>query len=145
MASQTEELRQTRSSWLSIARNFREEDPQTHRPAFLVMKTRLAQFAQEFGAVGRALVGESETNLLSDARFMYRLGTTISAWSEQQREMLLANCAALDERDRDEHVYESFNLGAICSAAPFWTWRSTGRVVSVLQGASGNGCPGGSL
>jgi len=47
--------------------------------------------------IGQQLVSESETNGIVEARFMYRLGSTISAAGRQQEEVLLGNCARLEQ------------------------------------------------
>jgi len=109
-AAQLDYLQQTRASWLSIGRNFREDDLAAQLPALTVFRSRLNEFGLEMGKIGDRLVSESETNNLNDARFMYRLGTTISAWGGQQRQVLLDNSARLQQA-KGTNIYNAFNLG----------------------------------
>ena len=131
---QIEFLQQTRSSWLTIARNYSESDPSRQGPALTVLKSRLREFGQEADDIGRRLVAESETNLLPEARFMYRLGTTISSWGEQQREVLLANCSRV-EQARGTNVYEDFTLGRELFTRAVLDLEQYRRVVSILGSA----------
>ena len=134
MALQLDFLQQTRASWLSIARNYREDDPAAQLPAVTVLKSRLTEFGREAQSIGQRLVSESETNNLPDARLMYRLGSTISAWGGQQEEMLLGNCARL-EQARGTNVFEMFNLGRELFSRALIRLDQYKHVVAVLQGA----------
>lgn len=133
IVAQTDFLQQTRSSWLSIARNFRDDDPSAQAPALTVLRSRLQEFGAEIDDIGRRLVAESETNNLAESRFMYRLGSTISAWGTQQREVLLGNCSQL-ERARGTNIYDNFSLGRELFSRALLDLEQYRRVVSVLEG-----------
>ena len=134
MVTQIEFLQQTRSSWLSISRNYTESDPSRQGPALTVLKSRLVEFGQQIDQLGHRLVAESETNLLPEARFIYRLGTTLSAWGAQQREVILANCSRL-EQARGTNVYESFTLGRELFTRAVLDLEQYRRVVAILGSA----------
>jgi hypothetical protein len=85
---QLERLRQMRADWVALDRNFKAEDPTPQQPALALLRGRLRDFAREINAIGLGLVDESETNELAEARFLYRLGATISTWGGQQRRVL---------------------------------------------------------
>ncbi len=133
LGAQIDDLQQTRSSWLSIARNYREEDATAQRPALTVLKSRFNEFGLEMAGIGGQLVAESETNNCSEARFMYRLGTTLSTWGQQQRNVLLANCGTL-EQARGTNIYAAFNLGRDLFSRLVLDLEEYRRVVSVLRG-----------
>jgi hypothetical protein len=133
MALQIDSLQQTRASWLSIARNYRDDDPASQLPAVTVLKSRLVDFGRNMQSIGQRLVGESETNNLPDARFMYRLGSTISAWGPQQEEVLLGNCARV-EQSKGTNVFEIFNLGRELFDRALINLEQYKLVVTVLQG-----------
>src|SRR5262249_1149192 len=67
--AQSEDLNQTRASWLSISRNFREQDARSQLPALVVLKSRLNSFGTEMEIIGRRLESESDTNNAPEARF----------------------------------------------------------------------------
>jgi hypothetical protein len=133
MALQIDSLQQTRASWLSIARNYRDDDPASQLPAVSVLKSRLVEFGRDMQSIGQRLVGESETNNLPDARFMYRLGSTIAAWGPQQEEVLLGNCARV-EQSKGTNVFEIFNLGGELFHRALINLEQYKQVVTVLQG-----------
>jgi hypothetical protein len=110
LQAQAEYLKQTRSSWLSIGRNYQEDNPTAEAPAIAMLQSRLNEFGRELSGVGRTLVNESETNSVSEARFMYRLGSTIAVMGEQEREVLTQACGRLDQA-RGTNVYDVFNRG----------------------------------
>jgi hypothetical protein len=134
MAQQLDLLQETRASWLSIARNYLDDDPAAQLPAVTVLKSRLAEFGHEMENIGQQLVSESETNGIVEARFMYRLGSTISAAGRQQEEVLLGNCARL-EQAKGTNVFETFNLGRELFSRALITLDQYKHVVAVLQGA----------
>jgi hypothetical protein len=133
MALQIDSLQQIRASWLSIARNYRDDDPASQLPAVTVLKSRLVEFGRNMQSIGQRLVGESETNNLPDARFIYRLGSTISAWGRQQEEVLLGNCARIEQPKRT-NVFEIFNLGGDLFSRALINLEQYKQVVAVLQG-----------
>ena len=134
MAQQLDLLHETRASWLSIARNYLDDDPAAQLPAVTVLKSRLMEYGREMQNIGQQLVSESETNNLPDARFMYRLGSTISATGRQEEEVLLGNCARL-EQAKGTNVFETFNLGRELFSRALITLDQHKHVVAVLQGA----------
>ncbi|HWI55599.1 MAG TPA: PA14 domain-containing protein, partial [Bacillota bacterium] len=134
MEMQMEYLKQTRTSWLSIGRNFKEDAPDAQRPAFTVLKSRLNEFGRELNLIGGQLVTQSETNHLAESRFMYRLGTTLSAWGKQQREVLLENCARLDQVKAGAAV-EVIDQGRELFNRALVDLEQYRRVLTVLQGA----------
>jgi hypothetical protein len=93
---QLDRLRQMRADWVAIERNFKTEDPAAQQPALSMLRGRLRDFTLEVDAIGLGLVAESETNELTEARFLYRLGSTISTWGRQQREVLDAVARQLE-------------------------------------------------
>lgn len=133
--TQLDQLQQTRASWLSLARNYRPGDAQAHQPAVTLLRSRLNEFSREIAAIGSALVLDSETNALQDSRFMYRLGTTINAWGEQQRDVLLATCAGLDPSSTATNSLEVFNRGRGLFTRAISDMEEYRRVLSVLGGA----------
>ena len=134
LAEQIEFLQQTRSSWLSITRNFREDDPAAQGPALTVLRSRLNEFAREIDNIGRRLVVESETNNLPEGRFIYRLGSTIGAWGGQQKEVLLGNCSQL-EQARGTNVFNNSALGRELFSRAVLDLEVYHTVVAVLEGA----------
>jgi hypothetical protein len=133
IAVQLDFLQQTRASWLSIARNYRDDDPAGQLPAATVLKSRLQEFGREIESIGQRLASESETNNLPDARFMYRLGSTISAWGHQEAELLLGNGARLDQA-KGPQVFETFNLGRELFSRALITLDEYRHAVAVLHG-----------
>jgi len=113
--SQIDYLRQTRTSWLSIGRNYNDNDGAARGPSMIVLKSRLNEFAGEMGGIAARLTAESETNHLEDSRFMYMLGTSMAAWADQERDVLLVHCARLGQTNDPSAVFsqgrELFNLG----------------------------------
>lgn len=132
LAVQMDDLQETRSSWLSIARNYRDEDANGQLPALTVLRTRLNAFGGEIAAIGSQMVAESETSSF-EARFMYRLGTTIATWGGQQREVLLSNCGAM-EQARGTNIYAAFSLGRELFSRAMLDLEQFKKVVSVLEG-----------
>jgi len=132
LGAQLDDLQQTRASWLSIARNYRDEDPNAQAPALAVLKSRLNEFGRELAGIGDRLVSESETNACAEARFMYRLGTTISTWGGQQRDVLVLNCAAV-EHARGTNLYEAFNLGRDLFSRASLDLEQYKKVLAVLE------------
>ncbi|HEY5911604.1 MAG TPA: PA14 domain-containing protein [Verrucomicrobiae bacterium] len=133
VGAQSDYLQQTRASWLSIGRNYKDDDPAAQRPALAVLKSRLNEFGREIGAIGDSLVFESETNACSGARFMYRFGSTVTAWGNQQRDVLLSNCALL-EQAKGTNIYEAFNLGRDLFSRSLVDLDQFKRVLTILQG-----------
>jgi hypothetical protein len=109
LEAQMDHLQQTRASWQSIGRNYREEEPESQLPALAMVESRLAEFGGEVGRIGEQLVSESETNDVADARFLYRLGTTISAWARQHRQVMNESCRELVKAS-GTNVYQAFSL-----------------------------------
>ena len=93
---QLDHLQQMRADWVAIDRNFNTEDRSAQQPALSMLRGRLRDFALGIDAIGLGLVAESETNELTEARFLYRLGSTISTWGRQQREVLDAVARQLE-------------------------------------------------
>ena len=133
VAQQLDLLHETRASWLSLARNYLDNDPAAQLPAVTVLKSRLMEYGREMQNIGQQLVSESETNSIVEARFMYRLGSTISATGRQQEEVLLGNCARL-EQAKGTNVFETFNLGRELFSRALITLDQYKHVVAVLQG-----------
>ncbi len=133
MDEQIEYLGQTRSSWLSLVRNYRPEDPDEQGPAATLLKSRLNEFAAEMDVVGDTLVGESETNALPEARFMYRFGTSLSAWGAQQRTVLLENCSRLT-LDGRTNVVGILDQGRELFNRALDDLQEYRRVLTILQG-----------
>ena len=131
---QLDYLRQTRTSWLSIGRNFHDEDPKAQGPALVLMKSRLNEWSAEMDLVGGALIHESESNRVTEARFLYRLGSSVSAWSRQQREVLLENSARLEPGTARNPV-EVFNQGRELFSRALLDLEEFRRVFVVLDGA----------
>lgn len=95
--SQLDYLRQTRTSWLSIGRNYKDDEPAAQGPALTVLKSRLAEFGREINGIGNQLISESQSNRLDESRFIYMMGSSISAWGGQQRDVLLLHCSKLGQ------------------------------------------------
>jgi hypothetical protein len=133
MAQQLDLLHETRASWLSLARNYLDNDPAAQLPAVTVLKNRLMEYGREMQNIGQQLVSESETNGIVEARFMYRLGSTISATGRQQEEVLLGNCARLEQAN-GTNVFETFNLGRELFSRALITLDQYKHVVAVLEG-----------
>jgi hypothetical protein len=129
LVAQTDDLQQTRASWLSIGRNYREAEAGAPRPALTVLKSRLQEFGREIDRIGQRLTGESESNNIPEARFMYRLGSTVSAWGLQQREVLLANCSRIET---SANAYDTFSLGRELFSRALMDLDQYKRAVSVL-------------
>jgi hypothetical protein len=134
MDAQLEYLKQTRTSWLSIGRNYTEDDPTAQGPALLLLQSRLNEFGTELERVGNQLVAESETNNVSDARFIYRFGTTLAAWGRQQRQVLLENCARID-RTSGTNIFNVFDQGRELFSLALTDLENYKRVLAVLEGA----------
>ena len=133
MDTQVDYLEQTRTSWLSIGRNYTEEDPNAQGPALVLLGSRLDEFGRELGRIGNLLIAESETNNLADARFIYRFGTTLAAWGQQQREVLLDNCGRIG-RTSGTNIFNVFNQGRELFSLALTDSRLR-RVLAVLEGA----------
>jgi len=134
MDSQIDYLNQTRTSWLSIGRNYTEDDPNAQGPALVLLESRLHEFGLELDRIGNQLVAESETNNLSDARFIYRFGTTLAAWGRQQREVLLDNCGRI-ERTAGTNVFDVFDQGRELFSLALTDLEYYKHVLAVLEGA----------
>ena len=134
MDSELAYLEQTRSSWLSIGRNYTEDDPVAQGPALVLLESRLGEFGAELDRIGNQLVAESETNNVSDARFLYRLGTTLAAWGAQQREVLLANCARV-KRSAGTGLFQVFDQGRELFSLALTDLEDYRRALAVLEGA----------
>ena len=134
MDTQVDYLEQTRTSWLSIGRNYTEEDPNAQGPALVLLGSRLDEFGRELGRIGNLLIAESETNNLSDARFIYRFGTTLAAWGQQQREVLLDNCGRIG-RTSGTNIFNVFNQGRQLFSLALTDLENYRRVLAVLEGA----------
>lgn len=132
--AQLDYLRQTRTSWLSIGRNYREDDPNAQGPALTLLRSRLSEWSAEVDLVGGQLVSESETNSVPDVRFLYRLGSSVSAWSRQQRDVLLENCAQLSH-PAGRNVLDTFNQGRELFSLALVDLEEFRRVLVVLDGA----------
>ena len=134
MDTQLDYLRQTRTSWLSIGRNYSEEDPAAQGPALLLLQSRLNEFGVELDRIGSQLIAESETNNVSDARFIYRFGTTLAAWGRQQRQVLLQNCARI-EQTPGTNIFNVFDQGRELFSLALTDLENFKRVLAVLGGA----------
>ena len=132
--AQLDYLRQTRTSWLSIGRNYRQDDPSSQGPAMVLLKSRLSEWSGQVDQVGSQLVSESETNTVPENRFLYRLGSSISAWSREQREVLIENCARLDP-GAGRNVVETFNQGRELFTRALVDLEQFRRALVVLDGA----------
>jgi len=134
MDTQIDYLEQTRTSWLSIGRNYTQDDPNAQGPALVLLQSRLNEFGLELDRIGNQLVAESETNNVSDARFIYRLGTTLAAWGEQQRQVLLDNCARM-HRAPGADVFKVLDQGRELFSLALTDLENYKRVLAVLEGA----------
>jgi hypothetical protein len=132
--AQMDYLRQTRSSWLSLGRNYREDDPTAQRPALAVLRGRLDEFNAALETVGSQLVSESATNGLPDARFLYRLGSTLAAWGPQQREIMLDNCGRLEQQNTT-NVNDWITLGRELFSRALFDLANYRRALGVFTGA----------
>jgi hypothetical protein len=133
MQAQADFMQQTKASWLSIARNYREEDSNPQRPALALLQSRLRDFSRSVASIGGELIGESETNGLAEARFMYRLGTTLAAWGDQQAEVLVGTSIRLGTA-KGSGITEVFDQGRDLFGRALTGLEQYRRVVSVLQG-----------
>jgi len=131
---QLEYLKQTRTSWLSIGRNYQQDDPQAQGTTLVLLNSRLSEWSHAVDLIGGQLVSESETNNLSETRFLYRLGTSLSAWGQQQREVLSHHCASLDPGD-GRNLLDTFNNGRELFSHALIGLEQFRRVLIVLQGA----------
>ena len=93
---QLDRLRHMRAEWVAIERNFRSQDPAAQQPSLSMLRGRLRDFAIQVDAIGLGLVAESETNELTEARFLSRFGSTVSTWGRQQRSVLEGVTRELD-------------------------------------------------
>jgi hypothetical protein len=134
MGTQIDYLKQTRTSWLSIGRNYKEDEPNAQGPALVLLKSRLNEFGRELDQIGNELIGASETNNLSEARFLYQLGSTLAAWGGQQRQVLLDNCGRL-ERGAGANALDTFNQGRELFSRALTGLEQYQRVLAVLEGA----------
>ena len=99
-----------------------------------MLRGRLRDFALEIDAIGLGLVAESETNELTEARFLYRLGSTISTWGRQQREVLDAVARQL-EPPNPTNSPAVFSLGHEFFGRAQADLAQFRRVLAVAQGA----------
>ena len=132
--AQVDYLQQTRSSWLSIGRNYREDDPGSQGPGLVLLRSRLSEWSNEVDLIGGQLVSESDTNSAPERRLLYRLGSSLSAWSRQQHEVLLENCAHLDP-SAGRNAVETFNRGRELFSRALLDLEQFRRVLVVLDGA----------
>lgn len=130
--AQLDYLRQMRSTWLSVARNFKDDDAGAQRPALTLLRGRLDQFAADLESIGAQLVAEAGTNTLADARFMSRFGSTLRAWGGQQRDVLAANLRQLEASGRTNSA-AVFDLGRELFTRAETDLAHYRRVLAVLQ------------
>jgi len=131
---QLDRLRQMRADWVAIDRNFNTEDLAAQEPALSMLRGRLRDFALGVDAIGLGLVAESETNELTEARFLSRLGSTISTWGRQQREVLDAIARQL-EPPNPTNSPAVFSLGHEFFGRAQADLEQFRRVLAVGQGA----------
>jgi len=131
--SQRDHLAQTRASWLAIGRNYREDDAGSQAPALVLLRSRLNEWGAEIEEDGGDLTRESETNRVAEARFLYRLGSSLSVWGRQQREVLLEKAGHLGPGGGAAR--ETFTQGRDLFGRAMTDLDQFHRVLTVLDGA----------
>lgn len=130
----SEDLKAARTSWLAEERNYREQDRLATVEHVSLTKSRITNLEHEIERVGKTLVDESRTNAVHDARFIYRLGTSLTSWGREQgivlrREMDRVSTSAPAE------LPAVFGRGSDLLNLATADLKKMTRVVALLQGA----------
>ena len=129
-----ENLAQTRFSWSALGRSYRDQDRGSDMAAIALVKGRVGEIEREVDRIGRSLVDESRTNDVSDARFIYRLGTSVSAWAREQDQVLQREVDRLGQASLDD-VSEIFRQGRDLFNLASTDLVKFTHVTALLQGA----------
>ncbi len=134
MQAGAENLRLTRTAWLAGGRNFREQDATTRAESLKLVQSRVTELGREIDRIGRELVTESQTNEVHDTRLLYRLGSSLSVWAQEQGRVLHAEMGRLGPASGDEAPV-IFNRGGDLLNLASGDLANFTHTVAVLQGA----------
>ena len=129
-----ENLRGTRTAWLTAGRHWREQEAATRTDTSALILSRIAELGREVDRAGEALIGESRTNDVPEARFLYRLGTSLSAWAGGQGRVLARELGAATQAPAEAAPAQFARGDDLLALATADVTKFT-HVVAVLQGA----------